>query len=142
MEESQETVLERQAKLRERARQLKEKKETERQAIAAEKYEQLFRSQCEELRSTVSKRAQDEIAAERLEQIKLKKVLEKEKEDEEAFFADLWEQEQRKKAEREERDVQVSGCGKNREGRNKGLKKSVGCRFPLDANLFAPAVTC
>lgn len=109
MEETQETVLERQAKLRERARQLKEQKELERQAIAAEKYEQQFRAQCEELRSTVSKRMQDEIAAERFEQIKLKKVLEQEKKEEDAFFAQLWEEEQRKKAEREERDVQVSG---------------------------------
>jgi len=40
---TQETALERQSRLRERARQLREQRETERRAFVEEKYEQQFR---------------------------------------------------------------------------------------------------
>ena len=40
---TQETALERQSRLRERARQLREKREAERLAFVEEKYEQQFR---------------------------------------------------------------------------------------------------
>ena len=40
---TQETTLERQSRLRERARQLREKREAERVAFVEEKYEQQFR---------------------------------------------------------------------------------------------------
>jgi len=43
---TQETALERQSRLRERARQLREKREAERLAFVEEKYEQQFRSEC------------------------------------------------------------------------------------------------
>jgi len=43
MEDKEETTIERQAKMRERARSLKEKREQERLAYVQEKYDQQFR---------------------------------------------------------------------------------------------------
>ena len=51
-----------------------------------------FRNQCEELRSTLSKRQQDEVCVERLEQLRLKEEIEREKKEHEAMYAKLWEQ--------------------------------------------------
>ena len=65
----------------------------------------LCRNQCEELRSTLSKRQQDEVCAERLEQIRIKEEMEEEKRHEEKMYAHLWEQDMLAKAEREERDA-------------------------------------
>lgn len=105
MEQKEETTLERQAKMRERARTLKERRESERLQFVQEKYDQQFRNQCEELRSTLSKRQQDEVCAERLEQIRIKEVMEDEKRQEDQMYAHLWEQDMLAKAEREERDA-------------------------------------
>lgn len=43
IEAKKETVLERQAKMRERAKTLREKRESERQRLVADKLDQLFR---------------------------------------------------------------------------------------------------
>lgn len=43
MEEGKETVLERQAKMREKAKILRERRESDRQQVVAEKLDQLFR---------------------------------------------------------------------------------------------------
>ena len=48
------------------------------------------RDQCEELRGTLSKRQQDQVAAERMEQLMLKEVEAKKREEEERMYADLW----------------------------------------------------
>lgn len=105
MEESEETVLERQAKMRERAKFLKDKRESERLNVVQEKYEQQFRAQCEELRSTLSKRHQDQVCLERLEQLRQKEELAQEKRAHEAMYAKLWEQDMLEKAAREEREA-------------------------------------
>lgn len=52
----------------------------------------IFRNQCEELRSTLSKRQQDEVCVERLEQLRIKEEIEMEKKEQEAMYAKLWEQ--------------------------------------------------
>ena len=49
-----------------------------------------FREQCEELRGTLSKRQQDQVAAERMEQLLLKEEAAKKLEEEERMYADLW----------------------------------------------------
>ena len=67
-----ETNLERQSKMRERARHLKGLRETERQAFVEKKLEQRWRDQCEEMRSLLVKRNQDNLFEERAEQIRLK----------------------------------------------------------------------
>lgn len=108
MEEKEETTLERQAKMRERARSLKERREQERLQFVQEKYDQQFRNQCEELRSTLSKRQQDEVCVERLEQIRIKDEIEEDRRQEEQMYARLWEEDMLAKAAREERDAQAA----------------------------------
>ncbi|OWF34875.1 cilia- and flagella-associated protein 53-like [Mizuhopecten yessoensis] len=108
MDEKEETVLERQAKMRERAKYLKDRRESERLEYVQEKYDQQFRNQCEELRSTLSKRQQDEVCAERLEQLKIKDVMDRERMEEDQMYARLWEEDRQKKADREERDAKAA----------------------------------
>ena len=64
------------------------------------------RNQCEELRSTLTKRGQDQVCAERLEQLRLKEEVAAERRAEEAMYARLWEQDMLDKAAREEREAQ------------------------------------
>jgi len=52
---TQETALERQSRLRERARQLREKREAERIAYVEEKYEQQFRCDGQHIRNSDNK---------------------------------------------------------------------------------------
>jgi hypothetical protein len=67
-----------------------------------------FRNQCEELRSTLSKRQQDEVCVERLEQIRIKEEIEDERKQEEQMYARLWEEDMMAKAAREERDAKAA----------------------------------
>jgi hypothetical protein len=102
---TQETALERQSRLRERAKQLREKREADRMAFVADKLEQQFREGCEELRLTVSRRQHDDILAEREDQVRLKAEADREKRQEEEFFAKLWYSDMAAKARREEEDA-------------------------------------
>ena len=68
----QEPMLEMQARMRERAKELRDRREKERQALVEEKLEQRWRNQCEEMRSLLSKRYQDEVCMERKEQLRFK----------------------------------------------------------------------
>lgn len=108
MEDKEETVLERQAKMRERAKFLKDRREEERLQFVQEKYDQQFRDQCEELRSTLSKRQQDEVCVERLEQLRVRDEQARAKMEEDAMYAKLWEEDMLAKAAREERDAKAS----------------------------------
>ncbi|XP_071952788.1 cilia- and flagella-associated protein 53-like [Antedon mediterranea] len=101
MEASQETLLERQAKMRTRAKFLKEKRENERLEIVAEKLDQRWREECEELRATLSRRHMDEVCTERFEQLRMKSEMQMQKRDEDKMYADLWEQDRQAKALRE-----------------------------------------
>ncbi|XP_059155375.1 cilia- and flagella-associated protein 53-like [Physella acuta] len=105
IEDKQETVLERQAKMRERAKFLKDKRESERLALVQEKYDQQFRSQCEELRSTLSKRHQDQVCLDRLEQLRQKEEIAQEEKALADMYDKLWEQDMLEKAAREEREA-------------------------------------
>ncbi|XP_071169763.1 cilia- and flagella-associated protein 53-like [Mytilus edulis] len=108
MDAKEETVLERQAKMRERAKFLKDRREDERLQYVQEKYDQQFRDQCEELRSTLSKRQQDEVCVERLEQLRVKDELNHAKRVEDDMYAKLWEEDRLAKAAREERDAKAT----------------------------------
>ena len=104
MESMEETTLERQAKMRERAKQLKEKRERERQEFVAEKLDQRWRDQCEELRSIQSKQNQDQICHERNEQLLLKEEAKKREEEMDKMYTELWETDRIAKSEREEQE--------------------------------------
>ncbi|CAG5131035.1 unnamed protein product [Candidula unifasciata] len=105
IEEQKETVLERQAKMRERAKFLKDKRESERLAFAQQKYDQQFREQCEELRSALSKKHYEEICLDRLDQLQQKEEAALERQAYDDMYARLWEQDMLEKAAREEREV-------------------------------------
>ncbi|KAM5192864.1 cilia- and flagella-associated protein 53 [Mantella aurantiaca] len=106
MESMEETTLERQAKMRERARSLRDKREKERLALVAEKRDQQFREQCEELRTLKSRMHQTEVCTERMAQLVLKEELEKQRKEEENLFAELWERDRLAKVENEEKKTQ------------------------------------
>ncbi|XP_033120667.1 cilia- and flagella-associated protein 53-like [Anneissia japonica] len=106
MEASQETILERQAKMRTRAKFLKEKRETERLQVVAEKLDQRWREECEELRATLSRRHMDEVCTERFAQLRMKDEMHMQKLEEDKMYADLWEQDRLSKAAREEKESQ------------------------------------
>ncbi|XP_067667219.1 cilia- and flagella-associated protein 53-like [Haliotis asinina] len=107
MTAKEETTIERQAKMRERAKFLKDKREEERLQFVQDKLDQQFRNQCEELRSTLSKRQQDQVCAERLDQLRYKEEIEIEKAAQDQMYAQLWEEDRLKKAEREEREAKA-----------------------------------
>ena len=65
----------------------------------------MYRNQCEELRSTLSKRQQDQVCAERLEQLKMRDQQRLDKMEEDRMYAHLWEQDRLKKAGREEAEA-------------------------------------
>ena len=73
------------------------------------------RAQCEELRSTLSKRHQDQVCLERLEQLRQKEQIAYEKKVHEDMYAKLWEQDMLAKAAREEREA------KDLHDRNRGV---------------------
>ncbi|XP_035166356.1 cilia- and flagella-associated protein 53 isoform X2 [Oxyura jamaicensis] len=106
MESFEETPLEKQAKMRERAKLLREEREKERQQLVAEKREQQFREQCDELRVQRAKRHQKELCTDRLAQLTLKEELKKQQKEEEQMFAELWKEDGLAKERREAADVQ------------------------------------
>ncbi|KAM8960895.1 LOW QUALITY PROTEIN: cilia- and flagella-associated protein 53-like [Pelodytes ibericus] len=91
MEAMKETPLERQARIRARTRCLKAKTERERQAIVTEKLEQQFREHCEELRNMKSKMKLNEVCKERMAQLGLKDQLNRQCQEKEKLFAEIWE---------------------------------------------------
>ncbi|XP_072166700.1 cilia- and flagella-associated protein 53-like [Diadema setosum] len=107
MEASQETLLERQAKMRERAKFLKEKREKERLQIVAEKLDQKWREECEELRATLTRRHMDEVCMERSDQLATKARIEAHEREVEMMYADLWEKDRLAKEAKEEKIAQA-----------------------------------
>ncbi|XP_061209552.1 cilia- and flagella-associated protein 53, partial [Neopsephotus bourkii] len=89
MEALEETTQKKQAKMRERAKLLKEKREEERQQLVAAKQEQQFREQSEELRTLWMKKHQKEVFEDQLVQVALKEELEKQQQKEERMFEEL-----------------------------------------------------
>ncbi|XP_050769602.1 cilia- and flagella-associated protein 53 [Gymnogyps californianus] len=114
MESLEETVLEKQEKMRERVKLLREKREKDRQQLVAEKREQQFREQCEELRIQWMKKHQKELCEDRLAQLALKEELKKQQKEEEQMFAELWKEDRLAKEKREAVEMQKS-AEQNRE---------------------------
>lgn len=69
------------------------------------KYESFFyfdRDQCEDLRSILSKRHQDEVCRDRAEQLRLKQEEKKREQEVEQMYAKLWDDDRQAKCKREE----------------------------------------
>nr|XP_003227331.2 PREDICTED: cilia- and flagella-associated protein 53 isoform X1 [Anolis carolinensis] len=106
MEALEETMEDRQKDMRARAKQLREKREEARQKLVAEKREQQFRETSEELRTQWSQKHMLEVCEDRLAQLALKEELNKQKAQEEAAFAALWEADRLAKEKRAMEDDQ------------------------------------
>ena len=101
-----ETIEQKQERMRQKALALKQKREAERLEIVNEKLDQQWQNQCEELRSVLSRRHQDQVCAERQHQLNLQAEIERERQAEEEMYAELWERDRLAKAAREEREAQ------------------------------------
>ncbi|KAK9532096.1 hypothetical protein VZT92_009499 [Zoarces viviparus] len=101
MEENMETSVERLAKMRERAKTLRDKRETERQQLVSDKLEQLFRSQCDEVRSFQSRHIEQQVCSERAAQVRSRQQRQQQEQQEEEVFEELWEADRRAKEEKE-----------------------------------------
>ncbi|XP_054843274.1 cilia- and flagella-associated protein 53 [Eublepharis macularius] len=88
----EESTEDRKKKMRVKAKLLRENREEERRKIVAEKQEQQFRENCEELRMQCSQKHLLEVCEDRLAQLALKEELKKQREQEEAAFVALWEE--------------------------------------------------
>jgi len=97
-----ETPTQRLAEMRQRAKELARKREEERQKIVHEKTEQRWRGECEELRSVLSQRHQDQVCRARQGQIETKRQIAAERKDEDSLYSQLWKQDAEHKAKREE----------------------------------------
>ncbi|KAM7368498.1 hypothetical protein PAMP_012837 [Pampus punctatissimus] len=106
MEEERETSVERQAKMRERAKTLRKRREGERQQLVSDKLEQLFRENCEELRSVQNKRRERQVCEEQAAQVKSREQQRQQQQHEEKLFNELWEADQWAKEDRERQRVQ------------------------------------
>ncbi|PWA24044.1 hypothetical protein CCH79_00019107 [Gambusia affinis] len=101
LEESKETTLERQVKMRERAKSLKDQRERERLQLVSDKMDQLFMERCEELRCIQSRRRQQQVDRERRHQLGTQQQERLRQQEEEELFHRLWEADRQAKEEQE-----------------------------------------
>ncbi|XP_075248978.1 cilia- and flagella-associated protein 53-like [Convolutriloba macropyga] len=107
MESKAETPLERQLKMRERAKNLRQQREREREELVATLEDQRWRENCEELRTILSKRSALSLNAEREKQVAVKQAQERQNMIDDDFFMNLWKEEIDGKATRETLDAQA-----------------------------------
>ncbi|CAF1125905.1 unnamed protein product [Rotaria sordida] len=105
-ESSKESLTQRIGKMRQKAKRIREEKESEHAKLVQEKYDQRFRRDCAELRELQSKELDHELGNEHLWQIKEKFDRKKDHQAEEEFWTQLWYNDIAKKKEREDRDTQ------------------------------------
>nr|XP_033790458.1 cilia- and flagella-associated protein 53 [Geotrypetes seraphini] len=115
MESMKETTLERQAKMRDRAKYLREKRELERLNLVDEKLDQRFRLQSEELRKLLIQKNMNQVCTERKAQLLFKEEIQRQQKEENQLFDELWEKDWLAKEKREEEDI------KRRKELNKGM---------------------
>ncbi|XP_038646439.1 cilia- and flagella-associated protein 53-like [Scyliorhinus canicula] len=100
-----ETPLERQAKIRQHVKDLKIKKEKERQKLVAEKLDQQFRQQSEELQTKLSHQRELELVKDRKAQIEFNKNLQNQQKEANQIYEELWEKDRLAKEERIEKEM-------------------------------------
>jgi len=100
-----ETMEQKQERMRTKAVELKSIREAERLKVVQQKLDQQWQNQCEELRSVLTRRHQDQVCLERQHQLYLNAEMERERQAEEAMYAELWERDRLAKAAREEREA-------------------------------------
>ncbi|KAM8854161.1 cilia- and flagella-associated protein 53-like isoform 2-T3 [Synchiropus picturatus] len=103
---NKETPEERQAKMAERAKALREKRETERKQLVDNKLDQLFREKCQELRNNQSRQLVQHVSTDRAGQLRSRKEQLERLRLEDEMFNQLWAADGRAKEERERQRVQ------------------------------------
>lgn len=86
-----ETPLERQAKMRDRARTLKDNRESRRKALAEEKLEEAWKSNCEPLRTLMTRKVHERIDQDRFVQMHQNATIQAEEYAVEGLYAKEWE---------------------------------------------------
>jgi len=103
---SKETLAQRIGAMRQKAKRIREEKESEHARLVQEKYDQRFRRDCAELRELQSKELDFELGNEHLWQMQEKFDRKKDQKAEEEFWTKLWYDDIAKKQDREDRDTQ------------------------------------
>uniref|UniRef100_A0A8C6UZE1 Cilia- and flagella-associated protein 53 n=1 Tax=Neogobius melanostomus TaxID=47308 RepID=A0A8C6UZE1_9GOBI len=107
IEKRMETALqERQAKMVEKAKVLRDLRETKRQQMVSEKMEQLFVNQCEEVRSILTKRKDEETRLELAAQVHSNKEQQQLQQMKDRRFAEMWEATHQMEVQRENERAQ------------------------------------
>ncbi|UYV73883.1 CCDC11 [Cordylochernes scorpioides] len=88
--ECQDTPQERMAKMLQKLKEIKQKREAEREAFVKEKRDQQFRNNTPELRPFLSQKMVRQVCTERMEQLQIKKQIQEEELAREQMFAELW----------------------------------------------------
>ncbi|XP_008324448.1 cilia- and flagella-associated protein 53 [Cynoglossus semilaevis] len=107
MERRYDTTAERKKKMIALARQLRDKREKERQQYISHQLDRQFRVHCEELRVAESKRRDLEGNLLREAQLKTQQELQQEQEEEERVYHELWKADARAKEERERQTMEL-----------------------------------
>lgn len=107
MESLHETPEQRFEKQKNRAAELKSRREAERLKLVEEKREMQFIGRCEEIRPILSRRQTEQIFRDRGQQIATKAQLARREQEVEAMYAEMWEQDRLAKAAREEKTEQL-----------------------------------
>ncbi|XP_037122632.1 cilia- and flagella-associated protein 53 [Syngnathus acus] len=102
---ARETPSERQAQMRERAKSLHDAREAQRRQVVAQKLDQQFREQCQELREAQSKRRFLQVCEERAAQLRSQRELALARQREDDMFQQLWRADAHAKEERERREA-------------------------------------
>eukprot|EP00047_Mylnosiga_fluctuans_P004903 m.237208 g.237208 ORF g.237208 m.237208 type:complete len:510 (-) comp13099_c0_seq1:123-1652(-) len=102
-----ETPLERQAKMRDRLRSLKDAREAERTQVASEKLEQHFLENCEQLRTLKSQQQAQVVATHRQAQLRERDEIQARQKEVDRLYADLWEEDRKAKDLRAARDEEA-----------------------------------
>ncbi|XP_055516361.1 cilia- and flagella-associated protein 53 [Leucoraja erinacea] len=100
-----ETRLEKQAKMRQQVKDLKIRRECDRQRLIAEKLDQQFREECEELRIKLSHQQVQALPKDWQAQREFKKRLHNQQKEEDYVFDELWEKDRIAKEERAEKEM-------------------------------------
>jgi len=107
MDQGRETYIERQAKIRAKANQLRTQREQERIAIVTDKYEQAFRKNSDEIRGALRQRLEKACQNDVVDQIQRNHQKRRDEEKRDQMWAQQWENDRKAKDRREEAEEAI-----------------------------------
>lgn len=136
-----ETPIERLARMREKSRTMKEKRESERSAFAAKMTEELWNTNCEPLRTAINSQEQKLLNEDRLQQIEMKRTKQQYDAEVDALYDACWEEDRIAKEERDARDVAALNAG-SRETQRGQIQQMEERQRQADLEKMATAELC